>query len=62
MKSYILITQSLGRLIRTHKSKDEVQVHDLCDDLGFFRAQKRERIKNCYEPQNYEIAEHSIQI
>ena len=62
MKSYILITQSLGRLIRTHKSKNEVQVHDLCDDLGFFRAQKRERIKNCYEPQNYEIAEHSIQI
>lgn len=62
MKSYILITQSLGRLIRTHKSKSEVQVHDLCDDIGFFRAQKRERIANCYKPQNYEIIEDSTNL
>lgn len=57
MKSYILITQSLGRLIRTHESKSEVNVFDICDNIGFFIKQKRERIKDCYAPQGYQISE-----
>lgn len=57
MKSYILITQSLGRLIRLHESKTEVQVHDICDSIGFFVKQKLDRIRDCYKPQNYEICE-----
>lgn len=57
MKSYILITQSLGRLIRTHESKTEVNVYDICDNIGFFIKQKRERIRDCYMPQGYQISE-----
>ena len=57
LKSYILITQSLGRLIRLHNSKTEVQVHDICDSIGFFVKQKLDRIRDCYKPQNYEIFE-----
>ena len=55
LKSYITITQSLGRLIRTHDSKTEVNVYDIADDFGVFRAQLRKRIKDCYEPQSYKI-------
>ena len=60
VKSYITITQSLGRLIRTHDSKDTVNVYDLADDFGFFKKQLRERIKDCYEPQCYEIDSQDI--
>lgn len=56
LKSYITITQSLGRLIRTHDSKSEVNVYDLADDFGVFRTQLRKRIRDCYEPQSYKIS------
>jgi superfamily II DNA or RNA helicase len=56
LKSYITISQSLGRLIRTHDSKTEVNVYDLADDFGVFKSQLRKRIKDCYEPQSYKIS------
>lgn len=62
LKSYITITQSLGRLIRTHNSKKLVNVYDLADDFGFFKRQLKERIKNCYEPQEYEIITNEIRL
>lgn len=55
LKSFITITQSLGRLIRTHESKTEVTVYDLYDNFGFFTKQAKDRLKDCYEPQNYEV-------
>lgn len=55
LKSYITITQSLGRLIRTHESKSEVNVYDIADDFSIFRSQLRKRIKDCYEPQAYKV-------
>lgn len=58
MKSYILITQSLGRLIRTHESKTEVNVFDICDNIGFFIKQRKDRIRDCYKPQGYETTEY----
>lgn len=60
LKSYITITQSLGRLIRTHNSKTEVNVYDLADVGGVFTNQKRKRVEECYKPQNYKIIENSI--
>ena len=60
LKSYITITQSLGRLIRTHDSKTEVNVYDLADFGGVFTKQKKKRIEECYKPQDYKIAESSI--
>lgn len=61
-KSYISITQSLGRLIRIHESKTEVQVYDLTDNIGFFIRQKLDRIKDCYKPQGYKISEKIINL
>lgn len=60
LKSYITITQSLGRLIRTHDSKTEVNVYDLADFGGVFTNQKKKRIEECYKPQDYRIIESSI--
>ncbi len=60
LKSYITITQSLGRLIRTHDSKTEVNVYDLADFGGVFTNQKKKRIEECYKPQDYKIIESSI--
>lgn len=62
LKSYILITQSLGRLIRTHENKEIVNVYDICDNIGFFIKQKRDRIKDCYAPQGYKIRESVVDL
>jgi len=57
LKSYIVITQALGRGIRLHVSKDAFMVYDLVDELSYFRNSYYERVKNSYRPEGYEIKE-----
>lgn len=57
LKSYITITQSIGRLLRTHKSKRLVRIYDIVDELGFFKRQIKERLNESYNPEGYEIKE-----
>jgi len=51
-KSPIRILQSLGRLLRLHKTKDIAKVFDICDYLGFSINHAKERRK-LYEKQNF---------
>lgn len=55
LKSYVTITQSLGRLLRTHESKSIVNIFDIVDNSTIFRRQAKERIEKSYEPEGYEI-------
>lgn len=55
LKSYVTITQSLGRLLRTHESKDIVNIFDIVDGTTIFKKQAAERIRKSYEPECYEI-------
>lgn len=55
LKSYVTITQSIGRLLRLHKSKDIVNIYDIADHNGFFKKQINARITKSYEPEGYEI-------
>lgn len=55
LKSYVTITQSLGRLLRTHESKSIVNVFDIVDDSVIFKKHSRERIEKSYRPEGYTI-------
>lgn len=62
LKSYVTITQSIGRILRTHKTKDIVRVYDIADDIGFFKKQIKARIEDSYAPEGYTIKEHILNI
>ena len=62
LKSYITITQALGRGIRLHSSKDAFMVYDIVDDLSYFRKTYFERVNNSYRPEGYEIKERTFNL
>lgn len=62
IKSYITVTQSLGRLIRLHNSKDISNVFDIDDRCGFFEYQYKYRLQNSYNPEKYKIQEEEVKI
>lgn len=55
LKSYITITQSIGRGLRLHDSKSKMRLYDLADNLGVFKKQLKERMKKSYEPEGFDI-------
>lgn len=62
LKSYVTITQSIGRLLRLHENKDLVNIYDIADHIGFFKRQINLRINNSYRPEGYEIQRIEYQI
>ena len=63
LKSYTTITQSLGRGMRLHESKDVFNVFDLTDNFGVYKPggifykQYIHRKNTSYNPENFPIKE-----
>lgn len=53
LKSYVAITQSIGRGIRLHPEKSVLNVYDLVDDFATFRKQLAHRIETSYTPEGF---------
>lgn len=68
MKSYTTITQSIGRAIRLHISKDVAEIWDFVDDFsvrgesGPFWNQFQERLQKSYHPEGFPIDQRTITI
>ncbi len=68
LKSFITVSQSLGRLMRKHSSKTESNIFDLVDNFGMrkptgiFVNQYRHRVSSSYIPEEFTIKEISIQL
>lgn len=66
MKSYTTITQSIGRAIRLHVSKNTAEIFDFVDDMsvrgnsGPFYNQYQERLTKSYNPEGFPITERTI--
>lgn len=60
MKSFISITQSLGRGIRLYPGKEVVNIYDIADNLYAFNKQLDYRIKASYQSENFPIYEKEI--
>jgi type I site-specific restriction endonuclease len=43
-KSETRIPQSIGRLMRLHKSKDKVTIFDIVDDLTYYKSKKSKNL------------------
>lgn len=58
LKAFTTVSQSLGRLMRKHKSKKEAVIFDIADNLGkncVFMKQYRHRVQMSYIPEEFEI-------
>ena len=55
LKSYVTITQSIGRGVRKHDSKSVFNLYDLADNLGLFRKQLNHRIETSYNPEGFKL-------
>lgn len=68
LKSYTTISQSIGRAIRTHVSKDTAEIYDLVDDFsvrgnsGPFYNQYKERLTKSYNSEGFPIFERIVNI
>ena len=68
LKSYTTITQSLGRGMRKHPSKEKFVVYDLVDNLGIrrpsgvFYRQYQHRLETSYRPEGYPVQEFLMEI
>lgn len=62
LKSYISISQSIGRLLRKHNSKSIVKIYDIHDNVGYFKNQFKKRYHSVYEPQDYEVIIRNLNI
>jgi superfamily II DNA or RNA helicase len=66
MKSYTTITQSIGRAIRLHVSKNTAEIYDFVDDFsvrgnsGPFYNQYKERLAKSYNTEGFPITERTI--
>ncbi len=67
LKSYTTITQSIGRAIRLHVSKDTAQIYDFVDcfgsrvpDSGVFWRQYQERLTKSYNSEGFPITQKAI--
>ena len=63
LKSYTTVTQSIGRLMRLHKSKTEANIYDLVDNFGIrkpggpFYKQYQHRKNTSYNVEEYPVKE-----
>ena len=65
LKSYTTVTQSIGRAIRLHVSKDVAEIYDIADMFtpkGTFMKQLEARIEKSYKPEGFPMQERIIQI
>lgn len=68
LKSFVTISQSLGRLMRKHSSKKESNIFDIVDNFGFrkpsgiFVNQYKHRLKSSYIPEEFKIKEISVDL
>ena len=68
LKSYTTITQSIGRGMRLHESKEVFNVYDLIDDFGVrkpggvFYKQYQHRKKTSYNPEGFPIFERDVEL
>jgi len=62
LKSYVTITQSIGRGLRLNDNKSIFRLYDIADHIGYFRRQIAHRIKNSYAPEGYEISQTNINL
>ena len=65
MKSYTTVTQSIGRAIRLHVSKNSAEIYDCADMFtpkGTFMKQLQARIDKSYLPEGFPILERTIKI
>lgn len=68
LKSFVTISQSLGRLMRKHTSKKESNIFDIVDNFGFrkpsgiFVNQYKHRLKSSYIPEEFKIKEISVDL
>lgn len=62
LKSYVTITQSIGRLLRLHQNKSIVNIYDIADHIGFFKKHINNRIVSSYEPEGYTIKQVELNI
>lgn len=66
LKSYTTVTQSIGRGMRLHKTKDVFNVFDLVDDFGFrsrggiFYKQYEHRKKTSYNVEEFPVHEREF--
>ena len=66
LKAFTTIAQSVGRLMRLHKSKEKSVIYDIVDDTGIrkpsgiFYNQYKERLKSSYLPEGFEINEVKV--
>lgn len=68
LKSFVTISQSLGRLMRKHSSKKESNIFDIVDNFGFrkpsgiFVNQYKHRLKSSYIPEEFKVKEISVDL
>lgn len=68
LKSYTTISQSIGRLVRLHESKNEANIYDIVDDLGVrkpsgpFWKQYQERLTKSYNPEGIPVKERVLKL
>lgn len=68
LKAYTTVTQSIGRGMRLHESKDEFVVYDLIDDTGFrkpggpFYKQYIHRKNTSYNPEEFPVYEREFSL
>ena len=68
LKSYTTITQSIGRAIRVHVSKNTAEIYDFVDDFsargnsGPFWKQYENRLHKSYMPEGFPMTEKIIHI
>jgi superfamily II DNA or RNA helicase len=68
LKSYTTVTQSIGRGMRLHESKDVFTVYDLVDNTGFrkpggiFWKQYQHRKNTSYNPEEFPVYEHILNL
>lgn len=61
LKSFVTISQSLGRLMRKHSSKKESNIFDIVDNFGvrkpsgIFVNQYKHRLKSSYIPEEFKV-------
>lgn len=68
LKSYTTITQSIGRGIRLHETKDRFNVYDIIDNTnkrgtgGSFVRQYKHRLELSYLPEGYDVIDYHLNI
>lgn len=68
LKSFVTISQSLGRLMRKHSSKKESNIFDIVDNFGFrkpsgiFVNQYKHRLKSSYIPEEFKVKQINVDL